>query len=99
MLLELMTSGHLAHWWEYPVFVLAVLTVVAGPTAIRLILLRKPLPGGEDSGADSGIRSPGEAEDPHPPALPRRRKPGALLDRADGQGAPSDDIARHAGWH
>ena len=98
MLFELMTSGSLPHWWEYLVFVLAVLTVIAGPVAIRLIW-RKPLSGGEDSGRDSGIRCPGEAEDTRPPALPRRRKTGARVDRADGQGASSHAIARHARRH
>lgn len=38
MLLELMATGHLRHWWEYVVFIVCMITLVTGPAAIWLIM-------------------------------------------------------------
>jgi hypothetical protein len=38
MLWELVNHGGLSHWWEWPVFIACMLVLVAGPTAIWLIM-------------------------------------------------------------
>lgn len=48
MLWELIDHGSLAHWWEYPFFVLLMLILVVGPTAIWLIWITRPRNGGHD---------------------------------------------------
>lgn len=42
MIFDLMDTGSLPHWWDYVIFVLCVLILVAGPAAIWLIRATDP---------------------------------------------------------